>query len=192
MDIIMIRHGQSEDNVQKIYSRDDTSLTDQGIKQVKETKKLLKNFNFHKIYYSPLRRTVETLETLGLTGTEDLRIKEINFGIFTGKTFEEIQVDFPDETRVWIDDTQNYIIPNGESLLDVYKRVVEFLEKISKLNENVLLITHDSVIRLALCWVFNNIDYFYKFKVDNGSINIISIEDGFRYIKKLNLTSYSR
>lgn len=30
------------------------------------------------------------------------------------------------------------------------------------------------------------------FKIDNRSIDIISIEDGFKYIKKLNLTSYSR
>ncbi len=188
MDIIMIRHGETEDNKEKIFSRDNTGLTEKGKEQIKGTKKLLKNIDFNRVYYSPLKRTVETLEALGLTGTEEARLREINFGIFTGKTFEDILKAYPRETKAWLDNPQNYIIPQGESLLDVYNRVVEFLEKISKVNENILLVTHDCIIRLALCWVFNNINYFYKFKVDNGSINIISIEDGFRYIKKLNLT----
>ena len=92
----MIRHGESEDNIQRIFSRDDTSLTEKGIMQIKDTKELLKKFSYNKVYYSPLRRTVETLENLELEGTEDLRIREINFGIFTGKTFEEISRIYPD------------------------------------------------------------------------------------------------
>ncbi|MGJ0845881.1 histidine phosphatase family protein [Tissierella praeacuta] len=186
MDIIMIRHGESEDNIQRIFSRDDTSLTEKGIMQIKDTKELLKKFSYDKVYYSPLRRTVETLENLELEGTEDLRIREINFGIFTGKTFEEISRIYPNETKLWLDDTQNYIIPKGESILGVYSRISEFLEEISRQDENILLITHDCVIRLALSWIFDNPDYFFRFKVDNGSINIISIDEGYKYIKKLN------
>lgn len=184
MDIIMIRHGESEDNIKKIFSRDDTSLTPKGIEQIKGTKELLKNFNYSKVYYSPLRRTVESLYYLGLEGIMEPRIKEINFGIFTGKTFEEISRDYPDESKSWVDDSKNYKIPEGESLLDVYNRLEEFLEEVSKKDENVLLICHDCIIRLALCWIFDNPDYFFKFKIDNGSINIISVDEGFKYIKK--------
>lgn len=182
----MIRHGESEDNIQKIFSRDDTSLTEKGIGQIKETKELLKKFNYDRVYYSPLTRTVETLEILELEGLEEIRIREINFGIFTGMTFKEISEIYPDETKSWLDDTQNFMIPTGESLLDVYNRVKEFLEEISKDEENILLVCHDCIIRLALCWIFDNPEYFFKFKIDNGSINIISVEDGFKYIRKLN------
>lgn len=182
----MIRHGESEDNIQRIFSRDDTKLTEKGIEQIEETKELLKKFKYDRVYYSPLKRTVETLGILGLTGIEEIKIREINFGIFTGKTFEEISEIYPDETKSWLGDTQQYIIPQGESLLDVYNRVKRFLEEISKYDENILLVTHDCVIRLALSWIFDNPDYFFKFKVDNGSINIVSIDEGFKYIKKLN------
>ena len=96
MDIIMIRHGESEDNIQRIFSRNDTRLTEKGIEQIKKTKELINKFSYDKVYYSPLKRTVETLENLGLIGTEDIRIREINFGIFTGKTFEEISEIYPD------------------------------------------------------------------------------------------------
>ncbi len=182
----MIRHGESEDNIQRIFSRDDTRLTEKGIEQIKRTKEILQNFNYDKVYYSPLTRTVETLENLDLEGVEEERIREINFGIFTGRTFEEISEIYPIETKSWLEDTQKYIIPQGESLLDVYNRVVEFLEEISRDKENILLVCHDCIIRLALCWIFDNPEYFFKFKIDNGSLNIISVDDGFKYIKKLN------
>src|SRR5699024_7087496 len=121
--------------------------------------------NYEEIYYSPLKRTVETLHHLGLEGKAEARIKEINFGIFTGKTIEEISDIYPKESKSWIDDINNYKIPQGESLPNVYERVSGFLEKLYKLEKNVLLITHDSVIRLALCWAFDNPEYFFQFKV---------------------------
>lgn len=186
MDIIMIRHGESEDNVEKIFSRDTTSLTETGIGEILKTKNLLDKYNYQTVYFSPLKRTVESLQHLGLEGKEELRIREINFGIFTGKTFKEISDLFPVETKAWLDDTNNYLIPEGESLLNVYERVGNFLQELIMKGENALLVTHDCVIRLALCWVFDKPEYFFKFKVDNGSINIISIDDNFKFIKKLN------
>lgn len=182
----MIRHGETEDNLKKIFSRDSTRLSEKGIEQIKKSKESLKNFEFETVYYSPLTRTVETLHHLDLTGVEEYRIREINFGIFTGKTFKEISNIYPKETKLWLDDTNNYKIPQGESLLGVYERVSEILGELSKTNNNVLLVTHDCVIRLALCWVFDNPEYFFRFKVDNGSISIISVDDGYKFIKKLN------
>jgi len=145
------------------------------------------NFDYNKVYYSPLKRTLETFEILGLEGIEERRIREINFGIFTGKTYNEILELYPEESKLWVDDSYNYKMLEGESLSEVYTRLVEFLEEISKGEENVLLVCHDCIIRLAMCWIFDNPDYFFKFKIDNGSINVLSIdEEGFKYIKKSN------
>lgn len=182
----MIRHGQSEDNLRKVYSEPSTPLTGDGIAQVLKTKELLKEYNYEKVYYSPYKRTVETLNYLDLSGKDDTRLREINFGIFTGKTFEEISNIFPEESKLWINDIYNYRIPKGESLLDVYERVSEFLEEVCKSGENLLLVTHDSVIRLALCWIFDNPLYFYRFKVDNASITVVTIDNGYKYINRVN------
>lgn len=186
MDIIMVRHGQTEDNIKKIFSRDDTKLTEQGIKEIEGTKLKIKNFDFQKVYYSPLKRTVETLNVLGIEGIENKLIREIDFGIFTGHTFNEITEIYPIESKLWVDDSINYRIPKGESLIDVYDRIVLFMEEIKDSKENILLVVHDCVIRLILCWIFDNPDYFFRFKVDNGSISVISIDNGFKYIKKVN------
>ena len=187
MDIIMIRHGESEDNVAKVFGTFDTPLSKKGIDQIKLTKENLTEFQFNKVYYSPYVRTVETLEYLGLSGRPDKRIGEYNFGIFSGKTNSIIEEEYPVEYREWIDNPNDYIIREGESLSIVYTRVKEFLEEMVRVGEDVLLVTHAGVIRLALSWVFGDIDYFFKFKVENASINIISIdEEGFKFIKKLN------
>src|SRR5699024_2592975 len=111
---------------------------------------------------------------LGLEGIPDERIREYNFGVFAGLNYKEIEEKFPKEYKEWMGNPRDFIVKEGESLSIVYKRVVEFLEEIIEKDENVLLVTHGGVIRLAFCWVFDNIDYFLKFKVDNSSINIIS------------------
>lgn len=183
---MMVRHGETEDNIKKIYSRDSTVLTPRGIEQIKNTKLNVKELNFSKVYYSPLVRTKETLNYLGLEGIEEKRIREINFGIFAGLDYKTISEKYSYETEKWISNPMDYRIPEGENLKMVYKRVSEFLEELVKQDEDVLLVVHDGIIRLVCCWVFNNIDYFFKFKVDNGSINIITIMDGYKYISKLN------
>lgn len=186
MDITMIRHGQTQDNIAKVFSRDSTSLTTKGIDEIILTKDLIKEINYERVYYSPLNRTVQSLEHLGLKGEKERRIREIDFGIFTGKSFKEISHIYAEETKAWVSDSINYRVPEGESVLDVYKRICGFLEELVSKGENALLICHDCVIRLALCWVFDNPDYFFRFKVDNASINIIAIDDNYKYIKKTN------
>ena len=110
----------------------------------------------------------------------------MNFGIFTGKTFDELIKEYPDESEAWFNGGNRYQIPKGESLEMVYNRLLEFLEELVDRDENVVLITHEGIIRLACCWVFDDINHFYRFKADNGSINIISISENYRYISKLN------
>lgn len=186
MEIILIRHGESEDNVGKIFSTDTTKLTDKGIQQIKETKERLKEFDYSTVYYSPLTRTVETLNHLELEGIEDLRIREFNFGIFSGKIYEEFEREYPEKTRLWNEDPFNYEIPEGESINIVYDRLKDFLEEIVKKDESVVLVTHEGIIRLACSWVLDDVNQFFKFKAGNGSISVINVDEGFKYISKLN------
>lgn len=182
----MIRHGESYDNINKVYGSDETQLSQRGIEQIKIAKENLKKFSYDKVYYSPLVRTTETLKHLNLRGTDDIRIRELNFGVFAGKNHKEVEEKFPKEFKMWNEDIFRYSIPKGESLLENYERVKEFLKEIIIKDEDVLLVTHAGVIRLIFSWVFDNPEYFFKFKVTNGSINVVSIEDDYKFIKKLN------
>ena len=183
MDIVFVRHGQTVENSHGKYGSIDTPLSEKGRKQIEALKGALGDKTFKNIYVSPLKRTIETAEILGLDGLKEERIKEINFGIFEGKSYEEIYREYPLETSLWVKDYIGYKIPKGESLMDLYNRVSSFLEKVIKDDNDVLVITHEGVIRCALCWVFDNVEYFYKFKVNNGSITVVTVNEGYKYIE---------
>ncbi len=189
MDIILIRHGQTENNVNRIFSTKNTRLTEKGREQIKKTKTYVDTLSFDKVYVSPLCRAIETMKILGLEGKKEERIKEVDFGLFEGNTYEAIKEKYPDEVEQWNEDYINYVTPKGESIKLAYERVTSFLEEISQKDEDVVLVCHDGVTRIALSWVFDNVNCFFKFKVENGSVNIISIDEyGFKYIKKTNYT----
>ena len=132
MDIILIRHGQTEDNVDRIFSTKDTRLTDKGKEQIRKTKTFVDTLVYDKVYVSPLYRAIQTMEILGLDGEVEERIKEVDFGLFEGNTYEEIKDKFPKEAKIWDEDYINYVTPKGESIKMAYERVTSFLEEISK------------------------------------------------------------
>lgn len=186
MELILVRHGESEDNVSKIFSRDSTTLTKNGAEQIKKTRELLKEYQFTKVYYSPLVRTKQTYEILGLSGFENRLIREMNFGIFTGHTFDEFSLKYPDESQKWVDDPFNFEIPNGENIMQTYKRVVSFLDSVMELDENILLVTHEGIIRLICSYIMDDPNHFFKFRAGNGSITVVSLDEQHKYIKQLN------
>lgn len=186
MDIIMVRHGESQDNRLKKYSSKDTGLTKEARRELGRTKKLLEEFSYDKVYVSPLLRARETMELLGLDGLVDTRIREVDFGEFAGHDFESLTLNYKKELDYWLDNYLDHRPLGGESVKDLYQRVEEFLEEKLAQNEDILLVTHDGVIKSVLGWVFDRYDYFFRFKLDNGSISVVSLDDGFKFIKKLN------
>jgi broad specificity phosphatase PhoE len=190
MDIILVRHGETEENTLKNFSRKDIQLSQRGRIQIENTKKYVKILDFKKVYVSPLNRTVETMEILKLNGIKEERIREIDFGVFEGKNYATLEREFPKETKLWNENPITYAMPQGESIKDAYFRVEEFLQEVVERDENVLLVCHEGIIRIALSWVFDNPEYFFKFKAENGSINIITVHEGYKYINKMNYINY--
>lgn len=186
MELILVRHGESEDNVNKRFSSDTTILTEKGVDEIKKTRKLLKNYEFSKVFFSPLTRTKQSHEILGLSGIENETIREMDFGIFAGYTFDEFSDIYPEESQMWMDDPFNFNIPNGENIIQTYERLVTFLDSVKHSKENVLLVTHEGIIRLACSYVMGDANHFFKFRANNGSITVINLEEQSKYIKQLN------
>ena len=190
MDIILVRHGETEENALKNFSRKDIQLSQRGRIQIENTRKYIETLDFKKVYVSPLNRTIETMEILKLEGIKEKRIQEVDFGLFEGKNYETLEREFPKETKLWNENPITYAVPQGESIEGAYSRVKEFLEELIERDENVLLVCHEGIIRIALSWVFDNPEYFFKFKAENGSINIITVHEGYKYINKMNYINY--
>jgi uncharacterized phosphatase len=150
--IILIRHGQDEDNYNKILNgHRDTKLTDLGKEQAKIVAEKLKDDNVEIILTSPLKRAMETASIISNElkiseiQTEEL-LKERNFGILTGKPLSDI----PKLAKkvLPVNDVNYFIEADGaEDFPNLYKRAQSFLDKISKEypDKVIVAVTHGDI-----------------------------------------------
>lgn len=192
LNIYLLRHGETEQNLKRFYYGNlDVDITSKGIKQIEYISNKIKNVTFDKIYASNMKRAVYSASIIAgnkdITCIKDKRLNEMNLGVFEGKSYEDIQREYPLEFQKWSDDWKNYAPPKGESYIEFYERVKEFFREILKLeNENILLVTHGGVIRSILTYVMGeNLDVFWKFGSKNGDLTLVKYEYGNLYIDSI-------
>lgn len=190
MDIILIRHGQSEANVMKVFGTDKTKLSKLGREQVLKTKAYVDELKIKNVYVSPLKRAIETMELLGLQGEVREEVREISFGEMEGKTYDIYNKECPEEVKKWAEDPLHNAVPGGETIKEAYNRIVPFLEELIEKDEDAIIISHEGTVRIAMSYIFDNPEYFFRFKADNVSLSKITIEDGFKFINFMNKTLY--
>jgi len=142
----VMRHGESENNVQEIVSSGvhaKYGLTDNGRAQIGAHIPELKKEKITRIITSPFQRTKETAQiiasALSLSIEEDPRLGEFHFGDLSGKSFDTFLAFEEKHMREYSDKT-----PNGESYFDAKKRfgaVLYELEQKYK-NETILIVSH--------------------------------------------------
>ncbi len=151
----VMRHGETEGNVKKIWSTDDHQpdpLTDQGKKEVEQSTKHFSGASIDVIIASPYPRTQETArlfaEHIGLS-TEmiktDPRLGEWNVGTnYNGQPIEDFFAKRNAST-----DRYTFKDDGGESYMDVLKRSGEFLYDIEKeySGKNILIVSHGAPTR---------------------------------------------
>ncbi len=150
---ILARHGESEANVKGVLSSlvDNVHhLTERGEAQVASLTERLAGEGITKVIASPFIRTRETAELLaeGLgipkeTIEYDRRIHELKVGVFEGKSIETYHEHFMNTRDQYVRAPEK-----GESLLDLKKRVGEFLYDIESkyADETVLIVAHQAVL----------------------------------------------
>lgn len=187
MEIVFVRHGRTKLNKEGCYiGATDEELSMEGIEEIQSVKKMLYPVEFDGIYSSPLKRARQSAEIIGRNFIIDERLREINFGIFDGIDNMEVQSKYPLEYKRWTEDYINYKIPGGESFSELFDRVERFVREVSEKHKKVLVLTHGGVIRCAMSMAFGSKEHFYKFQVNHGTVNILSIDNGYRHIKLLN------
>lgn len=192
-EIILVRHGQIDHNIQGRYCGwTNPSLNQKGINQAMKIKDKLADEKIDAIYTSDLSRCMETAEIINkghnINISTDVRLREINFGCFEDLSYEEISDKYPDHRDEWIKDGMNYIMPSGESvyqLIDRSKKAVE--EIVARDHDRILIVTHSGVIRgLLSSLISNNSDSYWRYKIDNCGICRIEVLDDFYILKTLN------
>ena len=198
-EVIFIRHGETDFNRARLYfGHLDPDLNETGIEQLRKAKILFEKREKMPdvVFSSDLKRCSQSMEILEIDEeiekilTEDLR--EINFGIFEGKTYEEIKNKYPEKVEKMKDDWRNFKADKGESINEMMLRVAEKMNEIINQyrNKKILVVAHAGVIQaLTSYYLFGNLDGYWKFKINNGSITKLHVmEDGYTYFEYINLT----
>ena len=136
-----------------VYRRD-------GRRQIAETNEFLQNFGLSAVYTSPRQRAVESAkiiaQSLEISPAVCENLAEIDFGDFEGKTYAELEIEFPETFKKWMETPTEVEFPNGESFTQMRARVVRETEKIlqSHERETIALVSHGGVNRIILAHFF--------------------------------------
>lgn len=189
MKITWIRHGQTEENVKgTYYGALETQLTEEGKKSLQDVKVFLEQEGMPKrIYSSPQMRALESVECLtNQEVQQDARLCERHMGLWEGLKYEEIKQNDPKACKAWEADWKGYVLPEGESAYEHYEKVKSFVKMLEEKNEDALVVAHSGTLRMALAYMFHeNIDCFWKFKVEPGARVSTLYEEGFWYMTQL-------
>lgn len=185
--VIIIRHGETEWNLQARYQGQENSpLTARGVAQAEAVAGRLAGIEFDAIISSDLQRAVDTADLIatphaGVARLTDVRLRERDFGKLTAMTRAEALEKYPEEEKSYLSHDPDYRIPGGESLRDLYDRTAAALDEWATRYEGKTLcvVTHGGVLGQFLRYVLGiplNNRRAYKFV--NCAFTEFTFEDG--------------
>jgi probable phosphoglycerate mutase len=180
----LLRHGQHDLGGGVLAGRmPGVGLTERGRAEIAAASERLAGENITALYASPLQRTRESAEIvserLGLPIEFRDELIELDFGDWTGTTFDAIRAD--PRWRSWSQHRSLAKIPGGETMRAVQFRMVEALLEIGDRHRDgaAVIVSHGDVIRSALVFALGMpLDFYGRIEVVQGSLSTIRIDDG--------------
>ena len=150
----LLRHTKTEWNQsRRIQGHSDSPLTLTGETLALYWGQLLAGGTWSRVLSSDLGRARKTTElinqTLKLPVTLDIRLREMDWGKWTGKTIARLKVEFADIWAQQMLSEWDFRPPGGESFQSVWKRGREALDVASGKwpGEKILVVTHEGMIK---------------------------------------------
>ena len=193
MNLILIRHGQSEWNALNQFTGwKDLDLTTKGIEEAHNAGKIIKDLkiNFDLVFTSALVRAQNTAEIIleeinqSLSTIKDQALNERNYGDLAGLNKDDARKRWGDEqVHIW---RRSYDIPppGGESLKDTGERVLPFFMKEILPHvcdgKNILVAAHGNSLRSLIKFLDDISDEdIVKLEIPTGApIHYVINEDG--------------
>lgn len=196
--LILIRHGKPEIKEKCFLGHTEVPLSEIGKGQMRQAG-LLCSVLPEKLWVSTSIRCRESADVFleqmkmrcpgyepEIQYMEELR--EINLGIWDGRSFEEIQQEYPSEYKERGENLASYCVQGGESFQEVQNRSVGALKQILQEPEkNHVLITHLGVMRTLKCWIEKiPLEQLMQQKWNYGELFVLSNQEIGRILAETN------
>ncbi len=188
--VYLIRHGETEGADSRRYKGHiDVPLSEKGIEQVKRLSRYLSrnsssDAGVKAVYASGLSRAVKSAEIIAepyaLAPVIVEGLKERNFGVWEGMSFDEIKEKYPDAFDAWAKNPLKFSPMEGESTLDVKVRALSaFNEIVNKhKGDTIALVAHGGINRVILCDLLGvPLENIFRIEQDFAALNSIELWD---------------
>ena len=178
----LIRHGTPEEGVRgRCYGDLDVGLSTEGTQEMEELGRQLARLPLQAIYVSPKRRAAQSAALISKFRDCPVNtvaaLSEIHFGLFEGRSYDDIAVEYPEIYRQWMESPTEVRFPEGESFAQMLERVTVAARslRLKHAGESIALVTHGGVIRILLAEALS-LEPRHIFRVAQryGAINLIT------------------
>ncbi|MFW9948186.1 MAG: histidine phosphatase family protein [Candidatus Odinarchaeota archaeon] len=183
----IIRHADKEQG--DFYNPDlrhqDQPISEKGHLKAQKLISYFSDKSIDKIFVSEYIRTKQTIKYVAekkkILPIADSRLNEIDNGLIEGLSEQVLQQKYPYVWNAFKDRDRDFQFPEGESGEDALKRIKSFFKDKQVSKEDIILVSHDGLIRLLLCYILGIAVYRrWDFQVDACGIMEIEYQTTFK------------
>lgn len=155
--LLLVRHARPAAEARgRCYGSLDIGLSARGQRHAHLLARTLDRIPLAAVYTSPSERAVATAAPVaalhGLAPIVDEALREIDFGRFEGRRYDEIERSHPQLYRQWMQTPTLVQFPGGESYARLRARALRAMEAIRTQHrgETAVVVSHGGVLRVML------------------------------------------
>lgn len=181
MTLLLARHGQTVWHAENRYAggHSDIDLTPAGVLQAERLASWARKRGVDAVIASPLRRAVETARPSALACETELELiddlREVGFGVAEGRTLDELDPDVAARFRA---DPAAHPFPGAEHPAAAAQRAAETLRALATRRSTVLVVAHNTLLRLGLCTLIGLPVAHYRHvfpRLENGAVTEVAV-----------------
>ncbi len=198
MTVYWIRHGHTTAPDDRCVGHEDVSLSEEGRHAIDQLGTTWTGPRPDRVVSSDLARAHESANILadewGLSVHSTEQLRELNFGAWTGRTWEAIEAEDGERLHAWMGDWVETAPPEGESFEALSHRVVDWLGDAQDAEaDTIVVVGHAGPIRAALCHALGlPLDRAFRLQVGCASVSALTTGRMDGTVVCLNSTQFRR
>jgi broad specificity phosphatase PhoE len=181
--LFFARHGQTAQSRDDVFCGvTEVPLTERGREEAQLLAQRLRHESIDALYCSPEGRVQETVAPiraeLGLQPQTREALREMNFGLWEGRSRAELAHDYSQDLALWETGSWMLQVPQGELQQAVIVRAVACIIDLVQAHsgQTLLLVSHKTTIRLLIGHLLNmSLHDSRVMRLDEASLSLLTI-----------------
>ncbi|MDA1257590.1 MAG: histidine phosphatase family protein [Chloroflexi bacterium] len=193
--VILVRHGETEWNVTgRAQGQYDQPLNERGLAQAEMAGRHVRDlFDVELTWSSDLSRCARTADALGSPVRLTEAIREVNFGEWEGRRWDEVRQGNPDGAERFSSGDPLFRPPGGESMSEVVARARRFVDESRLLDAegDVAIVGHGGSLKCLLVVLLDLPETAIgRFHFSNCGVSVVGAGNGSATLMSFNQTGH--